>query len=114
MKKETRTLILIKLTISQTALLFSDNLPLLGGILHNNVVRSDLSLSTAHSEPHTNIVEFCGLNPVPVTVRVWPPPKLPSEDIKKKTQNELKENLFYKCNFILKSEIEVTLMKRFL
>lgn len=55
---------------SKIAILFSDNLPLLGGILHNNVVLSDLSLSTAHSEPHTNIIEFCGLNPVPVTVMV--------------------------------------------
>lgn len=114
LKKEMRILIFIKLTISQIAILFSDNLPLLGGVLHNNVVRSDLSLSTAHSEPHTNIVEFCGLNPVPVTVMVWPPPKLPSKDIKKEKQNEIKENLFYDCNFILKSDIEVTLMKRFL
>lgn len=55
---------------SKSAVLFSDNLPLLAGILHNSVVRSDLSLSTAHSEPHTNIMEFCGLNPVPVTVMV--------------------------------------------
>jgi len=47
-----------------------DYLPLLGGMSHNNVVRLDFSLLTAHFEPHTNTTEFCGLNPVPVTVMV--------------------------------------------
>lgn len=72
---------------SETAVIFFYNLPLLGGVLHNNVVWSDFSLSTAHSEPHTSILEFCGSNPVPVTVMIWPPPKLPSEDIEEKTKS---------------------------
>lgn len=95
---------------SKTAILFSDNLPLLGEILHNNVVWLDLSLSTAHSEPHTNILEFCGLNPMPVTVMVWPPPKLPSEDKKGKNKaDEKKTYSMYIFNLILTSEIELIL-----
>lgn len=62
---------------------FFEYLPLFSGVSQNSVVESDPSLSTAHLESQTNTAEFCGSNPMPVTVMVWPPPKLPES---KKTE----------------------------
>lgn len=74
-----KRLIILKLSFFKGCHFF-EYLPLLGGISQNSLVVLDPSLSTAHSEPQTNIAEFCGSNPAPVTVMVWPPPKLPESN----------------------------------
>lgn len=87
-----KTVIFIKLAYKNRLPIF-EYVPLLGGISQNNVVELDKSLSTAHSEPPTNIVEFQGSNPMPVTVKVCPPPKLPEEDKYKDNLNECAGNV---------------------